>query len=255
MIAVPIYRGNRIRLTGLRLFYFGMKKLFIAFIPVLAFTIGCKDKSTTETKTTVERPANDTGQVAGLNEDSLRKAKAVRDSIDFARKKDSTLLKLTHNILTNLKNKQYAAFANYIHPVEGIRFSPYGHVDTLRHIKFSRASFMAQANKADLEMIVWGEFDGTGDPIKMTLNNYMRRFVYDVDFAKPEKLEVNEFIGTGNSLNNLLSVYKNCNFTESHFSGFNKDYQGMDWKSLRLVFKERNKRFFLVGVVHDEWTI
>ena len=228
-----------------------MKKLFIGLIALLLFVFGCKDKS--ETEESVVSSTNKTVQSNEHKQDSLQKA--IQDSIDFARKKDSILLKLTKNILTNLKNKHYAAFANHIHPVDGIRFSPYGHVDTVRHVKFSRASFIAQANKADLEMIVWGEFDGTGDPIKMTLNNYMRRFVYDVDFVKPEKLGVNEFIGTGNSLNNLLSVYKNCNFTESHFSGFEKDYQGMDWKSLRLVFKERNKRFFLVGIVHDEWTI
>ena len=29
--------------------------------------------------------------------------------------------------------------------------------------------------------------------------------------------------GSGNSLNNLLSVYKNCEFTESYFSGFEKE--------------------------------
>ncbi|HJS55863.1 MAG TPA: hypothetical protein VJ765_15020, partial [Chitinophagaceae bacterium] len=95
----------------------------------------------------------------------------------------------------------------------------------------------------------------TGDPIRMTLNNYMQRFVYDVDFVKPEKRSVNDFIAAGNSLNNLLSVYENCDFTESYFSGFEKKYEGMDWKSLRLVFKERNGRFLLVGIVHDEWTI
>ncbi|HEX6845724.1 MAG TPA: hypothetical protein VF144_02040 [Chitinophagaceae bacterium] len=230
-----------------------MKRILIALVAISSFIISCKDKS--DTGTTVERSTSDSVELASLRRDSLQKAKAVQDSIDFARKKDSILLKLTQTILTNLKNRHYAAFANYIHPVDGIRFSPYGYVDTIRHIKFSRASFIAQSNKADSEMIVWGEFDGTGDPIKMTLNNYIRRFVYDVDFAKPEKLEVNEFIGSGNSLNNLLSVYKDCNFTESHFSGFDEKYQGMDWKSLRLVFKERNKRFFLVGIVHDEWTI
>jgi len=229
-----------------------MKKIFIAIIAILFFTIGCKDKPKTETTT---RSTNDSTSLSNVKQDSLQKANAIQDSIEFARKKDSILLKLTQNILTALKNKHYAAFANYIHPVEGIRFSPYGHIDTVRHLKFSRASFIVQSNKAESEMIVWGEFDGTGDPIKMTLNNYMRRFVYDVDFVKPEKLEVDEFINTGNSLNNLLSVYKNCNFTESHFSGFEKDYQGMDWKSLRLVFKERNRKFFLVGIVHDEWTI
>ncbi len=109
--------------------------------------------------------------------------------------------------------------------------------------------------KSDQDMIVWGEFDGTGDPIKMTLHNYIQRFVYDVDFAKPETRRVNEFIGSGNSLNNLDSVYKNCDFTESHFSGFEKKYEGHDWRTLRLVFKERNGKYFLVGIVHDEWTI
>jgi hypothetical protein len=53
-------------------------------------------------------------------------------------------------------------------------------------------------------MITWGHFDGSGAPIKMTLNNYFKRFVYDVDFVKPEKRSVNKFLGGGNSLNNLL---------------------------------------------------
>jgi hypothetical protein len=50
-------------------------------------------------------------------------------------------------------------------------------------------------------------------------------------------------------------VYRNYDFTESHFSGFEEKYGGMDWRSLRLVFKEIKGRFFLVGVVHDKWTI
>jgi len=29
----------------------------------------------------------------------------------------------------------------------------------------------------------------------------------------------------------------------------------MDWRSLKLVFKEKDGNWYLVGVVHDEWTI
>jgi hypothetical protein len=83
----------------------------------------------------------------------------------------------------------------------------------------------------------------------------MQKFVYDVDFAKPEKASVDKFLGGGNSLNNLLQVYKDCHFTESYFSGFEKKYEGMDWRTLRLVFKERDKKFYLIGIVHDQWTI
>jgi len=228
-----------------------MKELFTLFISIGLVFIACKDKSKEPSGQDIDRKADSLLKKA----DSLLKVKDFGDSIQLAHRKDSILLKTTQNILTILKNKNYLAFANYIHPVEGLRFSPYGHIDTLRHIKLSRQKFIAQAAKSEQDIIVWGEFDGTGDPIKMTLHNYMQRFVYDVDFAKPENRTVNEFIGSGNSLNNLDSVYKNCDFTESHFSGFEKKYEGHDWRTLRLVFKERNGKYFLVAIVHDEWTI
>ena len=228
-----------------------MKNIVVFIIAVCLILIACKHKSESKIKDT----SVDTVQGLNRKTDSLLQAKRSGDSIQLIRRKDSILLKLTQGILLTLKNKNYSAFANYIHPVSGIRFSPYGYIDTIHHIRFSRQKFMAQAGKADREMIVWGSFDGTGDPIRMTLHNYMQRFVYDVDFLKPEKRSVNEIIGGGNSLNNLDSVYKDCDFTESYFSGFEKKYEGHDWRTLRLVFKERNRRFFLVGIVHDEWTI
>jgi hypothetical protein len=215
--------------------------------------IACKDKSKKESN--LETTTGDSIQSVDRKTDSLLKIKNFQDSIQLAQRKDSILLKTTQNILTLLKTKNYLAFANYIHPIEGIRFSPYGFVDTVHDIKFSKKKFISLAEMSVQDMIVWGEFDGTGDPIKMTLNNYMRRFVYDVDFVKPEKRSINEFLGSGNSLNNLELVYKNCDFTESHFSGFDKKYGGMDWRSLRLVFKVRDRKFLLVGIVHDEWTI
>jgi hypothetical protein len=233
--------------------FFDMKKFFIIFLSICSIAIACKDKSKKESK--VETTIVDTVQSLDPKADSLLKIKNFQDSIRLGHRKDSILLRITQNILTTLKNRNYPAFADFIHPIEGIRFSPYGFIDTLHDRKLSKQKFISEAGKPDQEMMVWGAFDGTGDPIKMTLNNYLKRFVYDVDFVKPEKRMVNEFIGGGNSLNNLLSVYKDCDFTESHFSGFEEKYGGMDWKSLRLVFKKRNGKFLLVAVVHDEWTI
>jgi hypothetical protein len=215
--------------------------------------IACKDESKKESD--LDAITRDSIQSVDRKTDSLLKIKNIQDSIKLVRRKDSILLKTTQTILALLKNKNYLAFANYIHPVEGIRFSPYGFVDTVHDIKFSKQKFINQVREPLQDMLVWGAFDGTGDPIKMTLNNYMQRFVYDADFVKPEKRSVNEFIGSGNSLNNLELVYKKCDFTESHFSGFDKKYAGMDWRSLRLVFKVRDRKFMLVGIVHDEWTI
>jgi len=228
-----------------------MKFFFISIISVCLFFIACKSKSGKK----IEKANSDTIENVNRKTDSLIQVQSLQDSIQLVHRKDSILLKLTQTILLTVKNKNYSAFAHYIHPVAGIRFSPYGYVDTANDIILSKAKFIAQAGNQNQQMIVWGAFDGTGDPIRMTLNNYIQRFVYDVDFVKPEKRSVNKFISGGNSLNNLDSVYKGCDFTESHFSGFEEKYGGMDWKTLRLVFKERNGRFFLVGIVHDEWTI
>ncbi|HET6768323.1 MAG TPA: hypothetical protein VFH08_13020 [Chitinophagaceae bacterium] len=210
-----------------------MKKFLITAISICVVIAACND--TTKKNEEIKPAATDTAQVINFN-------------------KDSALLQSTREILTAFKNKDYLTVADFIDPVSGVRFSPYGFVDTVRNVIFSKEKFASEAGKSTQEKIVWGEFDGSGDTIKMTLNEYIAKFVYDVDFSKPETRKVNEFIGHGNSLNNLLSVYKNCDFTESHFSGFDKKYEGMDWRSLRLVFKERNGKFSLVGVVHDQWT-
>ena len=212
-----------------------MTRLFIVISLFMAFLFSCKDKTSKKGK-----------------EETIS-TKGTAQTV--ASNKDSVLLRLTIDILKEIKNKNYSAFANFIDPTSGIRFSPYGFIDTASHVVFSKEKFVEQITRAKQNKILWGEFDGSGDPINMTLNEYMQKFVYDVDFAKPEKQKVNDFIGGGNSLNNLLVVYKGCDFTESHFSGLEKKYEGMDWRSLRLVFKETSGKFWLVGIVHDQWTI
>jgi hypothetical protein len=93
------------------------------------------------------------------------------------------------------------------------------------------------------------------DPIKLTVESYFKKYVYDVDFITLHEIGVNEFIGGGNTLNNLLEVYKNFNFVEFHCKGIEKKYDGMDWRSVRLVISKYKGKLYVIGVVHDEWTI
>ncbi|MDZ4792642.1 MAG: hypothetical protein SGI83_00020 [Bacteroidota bacterium] len=169
--------------------------------------------------------------------------------------KDSILLNLSKKILSAFKSKAYDSLALFIHPDEGLRFSPNAFVDTAGHLKFTATRFKTEAGAKKQRKMTWGEFDGSGEPIEYTIGEYIREFVYDVDFLNPETRKVNEFIGGSTSQNNLLAVYTGCDFTESHFSGFEKKYEGTDWRSLRLVFKQKDGQYYLVGVVHDEWTI
>ena len=165
---------------------------------------------------------------------------------------DSALLQQSHKILTIIKNKDYASLVNYFHPVEPVRFSPYGYIDTAIDVQIKSERFIALTGSK--KKIYWGNYDGSGDSILLSIEKYFDKFIYNADFLNAEKTSVNKMIGSGNSLNNLTIIYKDALFTESYFSGFDKKYGGMDWSSLRLVYKKYNNHLFLIAIVHDQWT-
>ena len=65
----------------------------------------------------------------------------------------------------------------------------------------------------------------------------------------------NTAIGSGNIIDNVPTEYPDGEFVEFHFTGFDSQYEGMDWRSLRLVFEEHAGAWHLVGIVHGQWTI
>jgi hypothetical protein len=166
---------------------------------------------------------------------------------------DSLLLNRTIEITTLLDKKEYTLLADFFHPAEGVRFTPYGYIDTAQDIKFTKDQYLAQLKNKSKQH--WGSYDGSGDAINLTVEEYFKKFVYDVKFLKPEKLSINKTLGQGNSLDNLSAIYPGASYTESYFSGFDKKYGGMDWRSLKLVFKQKDGQLYLVGIIHGQWTI
>lgn len=165
---------------------------------------------------------------------------------------DSLLSATGKEILTILKNKQYDSLVHYFAPGDSVHFSPYGFIGSgAQTITAADFSALLVSNKK----INWGDYDGSGDPIELTLKQYLEKFVYNADFLNAEKTAIDSFIGSGNSLNNLRKIYPGKRFIEYYFSGFDKKYEGMDWTCLRLVFKEQAGRYYLVAIVHDQWTI
>jgi hypothetical protein len=144
------------------------------------------------------------------------------------------------------------SLAAYVHPEMGLRFSPYAFVQDSDMV-FSVDQIPGLF--ADPMSYLWGAYDGSGDPIKLTFVEYYGQFVYDQDFANPERIAFNERLGgSGGTINNIEEFYPGSVMVEFHFSGFNPEYAGMDWRSLRLVFMQHEGEWFLVGIVHDEWT-
>lgn len=166
---------------------------------------------------------------------------------------DTALLVLSENILAAMRDSNYNLLATYIHPTEGVRFTPYGFIDTTSDQRLSAAALLDLF--ATNKKINWGEFDGTGDPILLTAPAYFKRFVFNANYLLAPYKAINRIISTGNSLNNLQQVYPSGEFTEFHFKGFEPKYEGQDWSSIRLVFKEENKKHWLIAIIHDQWTI
>ena len=157
-----------------------------------------------------------------------------------------------------LRDRDITQLAELVHPVKGVTFSPYAYVRPLQgapgeaDLVFSRDQLLGLLN--DPTVHHWGTYDGSGEPIDLTFRQYYDRFVYDVDFAQPDVVGFNETVGHGNTINNIATVYPLGVPVEYHFDGFDPQYQGMDWRSLRLVLEEYEGAWYLVGIVHDEWT-
>lgn len=165
---------------------------------------------------------------------------------------DSTLvLQLADDIVQALKKRDYYAIGNAAGNDGKVRFSPYALVDSFQN-SMSKGEFYSTPYRE----MAWGNFDGSGGPIQMSVNDYFKKFVYNQDYASDPSVQIayNRYIGSGNSINNLKEFYPNHHLVEYYYPGTAENDQ-MDWSCLRLVFKKEGDAFLLVGIVHDQWTI
>ena len=156
-------------------------------------------------------------------------------------------------VVTALKEKDMQKISALLHPVKGVLFSPYSDIRLESDMVFAKEKIPNLLNSE--EIFNWGNYDGSGDPIKLTFAQYYDKFIYNQDFANAEKVSYNEIQQTGNTLVNIKDVYPQGNFIDYYFSGFNPEYEGIDWASLRLVFEQYNGQWYLVCIAHGQWTI
>jgi hypothetical protein len=155
-------------------------------------------------------------------------------------------------VINALKDKDMNKLSQYVHPQEGLHFSPYATVKETDQI-FTVEQVTTLMD--DPTVYLWGNYDGSGEPINLTFSDYYSKFVYDEDFANAPQIAFNHRLGTGNSIDNAFEYYQSSMVVEFYFPGFDPQYAGMDWRSLRLVFMQEGSDWFLVGIIHDQWTI
>jgi hypothetical protein len=165
-----------------------------------------------------------------------------------------TVLEAASSVIITLRNGDMTTLTSWVHPYKGVRFSPYSYVNTNTDLAFKKDEL--QSLMEDSTKHVWGNFAGSGEPIDMTYANYHQQFIYDVDFITDADIAINEVLGKGNTVNNIYEAYpkESHDFVEYHIKGIEPTFEGMDWRSLRLVFEKLGDDFALVGIIHDQWT-
>ncbi|MBW7676480.1 hypothetical protein [Chryseobacterium chendengshani] len=212
-----------------------MKNIFL--LVVLLFFAGCKKNEAKTDKV--------------LQDSTSQKTKASEIAGTDPESKKEDLRKINDEILIILKNKNYKSFAEFIHPEKGVRFSMYAFTSINEDKHFTKPDFIKyQPTKT---IFTWGARDGSGDPYKATVNQYLKDWVFVKDFTNAS-YSANEFQAGGNSLNNLKEIYPDTDFTENYIQGTGKNNE-MDWNTLRLIFEEFQGKYYLVAVVNDRWTI
>lgn len=165
--------------------------------------------------------------------------------------KKVSLEKHAAQVMNLLIRKDFAALAEQIEMGQDLLFSPYGYIDTTSAIRFSGEKLKQAASQK--QKINWGEYDGTGEPIELTLPEYFDKFVTDKAYLKCGANPLNETTAVGNTVNNLKEVFPDYDFVEYYCKGSDK-YSFMDWGAIRLVYKVSGDKIYLVAIVHDQWT-
>jgi hypothetical protein len=146
------------------------------------------------------------------------------------------VMKVSRQAVLALKGKNFAKLAVLVHPVKGVRFSAYSYIDKEHDLVFKKTQIAGLWGSK--KIYSWGEYDGSGDPIKMRFAKYYAHFIYDRDFARAPRIEYNTQLGGGNTVVNIRAAYPKGKFVEYYFPD-SQDGGAMNWNSCGLSLKDQ----------------
>ncbi|MEA4934831.1 MAG: hypothetical protein VB071_14800 [Lawsonibacter sp.] len=168
-------------------------------------------------------------------------------------KDNLSLLNAACYVVQALKNEDYEAVASVVDPEKGVTFTPYSTVDLTSDKTFTRNQIKNLSQ--DNTVYTWGLTDGRGSLINMTMGQYFATYVWNTDYTNAPQIGVDQIIMSGNALENLKDAYQSYRFVDFCFPSLDPAKQGLDWCSLKLVFAPGDTSWYLVGIVHGQWTI
>lgn len=163
----------------------------------------------------------------------------------------ASIEEVAEQTLQVLAERNMSELSSIVHSEKGLTFSPYVYTEENAQ-RFQKNEI---SNLLDLtEKFVWGNYDGSGSPIELTVRDYWDQFVKADQLLEYEEKNINEIKYRGNTRNNIEEAFPNSFWVEFYDKGSEENYF-MDWQSLNLVFQQEDGEWKLIAIVHDQWTV
>lgn len=164
---------------------------------------------------------------------------------------EKKVLAISREVISTLSSRNYQKLEELVSP-NGLSLAIYPQIDFQNNLI---AKNDISEIPVDKKNYLWGYTDGRGDPINLTREEFITKWIYNnsVDYLKAPDVAVNKKLGGGNSINTIGEDGRT--YAAFNFSGFDPKYVGMDWTTLYLVFDSVNGEYKLRAIAKDNWTI
>ena len=171
-------------------------------------------------------------------------------SAESADNSDVTLLAYT--VLGYIRDGDFTALSQVVHPGYGVLISPYATINPATDRRFTPEQIAAL--ETDTSVYVWGVYNGSGEPIELTPEEYFAEFIPAAEYMDAAVIGINKIVRSGNALENITDIFPGVRYVDFHKPG-GEPVEEFDWSSLRLGFMEYDGYLRLVAIVFSKWTV
>ncbi|MGB0839798.1 MAG: hypothetical protein ACPGXL_06640 [Chitinophagales bacterium] len=165
------------------------------------------------------------------------------------------LTELSAKVVESLHNRDIIRVANFVHPDKGVLFVPSLSVDTDIDLNLKAGEIKKALSVNKEKVYEWGEMIEE-EPILLTFSDYYQQYIYNKPYRNATKVNYNKVEANGAQRSNVKDVFPKAVVIEYFKAGDNPDFGGLDWGSLVTVFEflPAQNQWFLVGLLHGQWT-
>ncbi|MBL4704528.1 MAG: hypothetical protein JKY54_08400 [Flavobacteriales bacterium] len=229
----------------------------LSFVAIIIGGSGCANpegdlKNTSVSTDTISNSATDTSSMLKYLRENTPDSTFKPSPVFGYPLIESKVEDVARYLLERLKEKNWPAVSALTSSDHPLRISPKVHLDSNT---FTVDGKLLSKLEISGEEIVWYINTASGEPMIMNFTDYFNRYIWDKDYSKAH-FHVDEYISRSSLINNLASEFPNCKTVEAFIkTDIKSNPSAIQWRSLNMVFKYMDNKYYLVGLVHDQHEI